>query len=291
MGMAGNDQRLWISSLYQLWRFENALRPGEDHHGHDRLFVPRISFTTGDIDIHDIGLDRDGQPIFCNTAFSCLAVPSHTHSFRPIWRPPFITKIAGEDRCHLNGLAMRNGEPAFVTAVGISDVADGWRDQRVGGGVVMNVPEGEIVCRGLSMPHSPRLYRDMLWVLNSGTGDLGLVAPDSGRFEPLTWLPGYARGLAFIDHFAVVGLSAPRDGTKTFKGLPLDDRLAEKNSSPWCAIIVIDLRSFDLVHWLRFDGVVKELYDIALLPGSVRPKALGFKTNEIRQFFTIEGRA
>lgn len=288
MGMVGDDQTLWISSLYQLWRFENALAPGESHNGFDRLFVPQVGITTGDIDIHDMGIDSNGQPIFVTTAFSCLATPSDTHSFKPLWKPPFIGKIAGEDRCHLNGLAMRDGEPGFVTAVGVSDMADGWRDQRVGGGIVMDVPSGEIVCEGLTMPHSPRLYRDLLWVLNSGEGDLGIVTPESGKFEPVAWLPGYARGLAFVDEFAVIGLSSPRDGSKTFQGLPLDDRLAEKNGSPWCAIAVIDLKTFDMVHWLRFEGVVQELYDVAVLPNAVRPMALGFKSDEIRRMLTIE---
>lgn len=288
MGMVGDDQTLWISSLYQLWRFENALGPGEQHNGFDRLYVPQVGNTTGDIDIHDIGLGADGKPVFVSTAFSCLSTLSDTHSFKPIWKPPFIGKIAGEDRCHLNGLAMVDGEPGFVTAVGVSDMADGWRDQRVGGGIVMDVKTGEIVCEGLTMPHSPRLYRDLLWVLNSGEGDLGIVTPEKGKFEPVAWLPGYARGLAFVDEFAIVGLSSPRDGSKTFQGLPLDERLAEKNGKPWCAIAVIDLKTFDMVHWLRFEGVVQELYDVAILPGTTRPMALGFKSDEIRRMLTIE---
>jgi len=287
MGMVGDGQTLWISSLFQLWRFENALGPGESHNGHDRLFVPQLGYTTGDIDIHDIGIDGDGRPVFVSTAFSCLAVPSVTHSFEPIWKPPFISKIAGEDRCHLNGLAMHGGNPAAVTAVGVSDVADGWRDHRVGGGLVMDVTNGEIICQGLSMPHSPRLYLDQLWLLNSGTGELGFVDAAKARFEPVCWLPGYARGLAFVDRFAIVGLSAPRDGSKTFQGLPLDDRLTEKNGKPWCAIAIVDLKSGDMVHWLRFDGVVRELYDVATLPGVARPMALGFKTDEIRRMLTI----
>ncbi|MEO1248840.1 MAG: TIGR03032 family protein [Pseudomonadota bacterium] len=289
MGMVGDDQTLWISSLYQLWRFENALGQGESHDGYDRLFVPQLGVTTGDIDIHDIGIDRSGEPLFVSTAFSCLAVPSNTHSFRPIWQPSFITKLAGEDRCHLNGLAMREGKPAYVTAVGVSDVADGWRDQREWGGVVIDTSSAEIVCDGLSMPHSPRLHRGELWILNSGTGDLGTVDLENGKFEPKIWLPGYARGLAFVDDFAIVGLSAPRDGSKTFEGLPLNDRMAQKNASPWCAVVVVDLKSLDMVHWLRFEGIVRELYDVAVLPGTRRPMALGFKTDEIRRMLTIEG--
>ena len=50
-----------------------------------------------------------------NTLFSCLAAASPTHTFRPLWRPPFVSRLAPEDRCHLNGLALRDGEPRYVT--------------------------------------------------------------------------------------------------------------------------------------------------------------------------------
>lgn len=289
MGLAGNDQTLWVSSLYQLWRFENVLKANDSHEQHDRLFVPQLAYTTGDVDIHDIGQLAGGVPVFVCTAFSCLAVPSQTHSFRPIWKPPFISKLAAEDRCHLNGLAMRDGKPAYASAIGVSDVADGWRDKRVSGGVILDIPSGEQVCSELSMPHSPRWHRNKLWVLNSGTGEFGTADLASGKFNPVAWLPGYARGLAMIDDFAVIGLSAPRDGSDRFERLPLHDRLAEKGSAPWCAIVVVDLRSGDMVHWLRFDVKVRELYDVAVLPGSTRPMALGFKTDEIRRLLTLEG--
>ena len=83
--------------------------------------------------------------MFVNTLFSCLATLSETHSFAPLWQPPFVSRLAAEDRCHLNGLAMRDGEPRYVTAVAATDVADGWREQRRDGGVVIDVATGEIV--------------------------------------------------------------------------------------------------------------------------------------------------
>ncbi|MEM1399428.1 MAG: TIGR03032 family protein [Pseudomonadota bacterium] len=288
MGLAGDDQTFWLSSLFQLWKFENTLSSGEERDGHDRLFVPRLGYTTGDIDIHDIGLDEAGEPIFVTTAYSCLARPSTTHSCRPIWKPPFISKVACEDRCHLNGLAMRDGKPRFVTALAATDVADGWRDHRQSGGLVIDVASNEVVCDGLSMPHSPRLRDDELWVLNSGTGDIGRVDQTRGAVEPVAWLPGYARGLAMIDRFAVVGLSAPRDGSDRFEGLALTDRLAEKNTKPWCAVVIVDTQSGDMVHWLRFDGAVQELYDVVVLPNAKRPMALGFQSDEIRRYLTLE---
>ena len=177
MGMTAHGNSLWVSSLWQLWRFENILERGQSQDGFDRVYVPEVGYVTGDIDMHDMAVDRDGRLVFVNTLFACLATVSETHSFWPLWKPPFVSRLAAEDRCHLNGLAMRDGVPAYATAVSEGDVADGWRDFRRDGGVVIDVAAGEIVLRGLSMPHSPRWYRGRLWLHNSGTGEFGLGRP------------------------------------------------------------------------------------------------------------------
>ena len=194
----------WMSSLHQLWRFENMLAPGQMQDGFDRLYVPQVGFTTGDCDIHDMAVNAEGRLVFTNTLFSCLATTSDTHSFRSLWRPPFISRLAAEDRCHLNGLAMRDGQPAFMTAVSASDAADGWRERRRDGGVVIDVQANEIVATGLSMPHSPRWYHDRLWLCNSGTGEFGFINLESGVFEPLTFCAGYLRGVAFHGDYALL---------------------------------------------------------------------------------------
>jgi uncharacterized protein (TIGR03032 family) len=286
MGLCITPQTFWLSSLYQLWRFENALEAGQTHQGYDRLYVPQLAYTTGDLDIHDVALDQDGRPVFVNTLFSCLATVSERYSFRPLWRPAFISKLAAEDRCHLNGLAMEGGEPRYVTAVSQSDVADGWRDHRQDGGVVIDVTTNEIVLEGLSMPHSPRLHQGKLWLLNSGTGDFGYVDRDRGRFEAVAFCPGYGRGLSFIDDFAVVGVSGPRNN-RTFSGLRLDDNLHDKQAKARCGLYIIDLKTGDTVHWVRVEGVVDELYDVAVLPDIQRPMAIGLKTDEIRRVLSM----
>jgi len=286
MGLFASPDTLYMSTLYQLWRFENALLPGQSHEGYDRLYVPQVAYTTGDIDIHDIGVDRDGRPIFCNTLFSCLATVSERYSFEPLWQPSFVTKLAAEDRCHLNGLAMADGVPKYVTAVSQSDIADGWRDRRLSGGVVIDVESSEVVASGFSMPHSPRLYRDRLWLLDSGTGFFGEVDVKRGAFEPIAFCPGYLRGLSFHGDYAVVGLSLARNN-RTFQGLPLDDNLKARDAEMRCALQVIDLRTGDIVHWLRIEGVVEELYDVVVLPGVRRPMAIGLKSDEIRRVLTV----
>ncbi len=286
MGLCAADDGLYMSSLYQIWRFENSLETGQYQDGYDKLYVPQVAYTTGDLDAHDMAVDADGQLVFVNTLFSCLATLSAKHSFKPLWQPPFISKLAAEDRCHLNGLAMREGCPAYVTAVSQADVADGWRDHRNNGGLVMDVNSNEVVLAGLSMPHSPRWHNGKLWLLNSGTGEFGYVDLNAGRFEAVCFCPGYLRGLSFHGDFALVGLSKPREN-KTFTGLALDAQLQSRKAEPRCGLQIIDLRTGDCVHWLRFGGLVHELYDVVALPAVRQPMALGFKTDEICRAITV----
>ena len=297
MGLYVSGARLYMSSLYQLWRFENALEPGQSHNGYDCVYVPQVGYTTGDLDIHDIGagtepinsLNGSSLPqklIFVNTLFSCLATVSEQYSFIPVWKPPFISRLAAEDRCHLNGLTIVNGEPKYVTAVSQSDVAEGWRDRRIDGGCLIDVKFNQVILTGLSMPHSPRWYGDKLWLLNSGTGEFGYVNWSEGKFEPIAFAPGYLRGLSFRGYFAIVGISKPRKN-KTFSGLPLDEKLAAKNAIARCGLLVIDLRSGDIVHSLRLEGIVEELYDVVVIPKIRRPMIIGFKTEEVRRIITM----
>lgn len=287
MGLHATEQTLYMSSLYQLWRFENSIPAGENHNGYDKLYIPQLAYTTGDIDVHDIAVDGDGKVVFVNTLFGCLATVSETHSFKPIWKPPFISKLAAEDRCHLNGLAMENGKPAYVTCVSQSDINDGWRDRRRDGGIVMDVRTNEVVASGFSMPHSPRVYRDKLWLMDSGNGYFGYVDRKTGKFEQVAFCPGYLRGLSFHGDFALAGLSRPR-GNKTFSDLNLDNELKKRDAEARSGIQVIDIRSGDIVNWLRIEGIVEELYDVVILPNVIRPMALGFKTDEIRHTLTID---
>ncbi len=287
MGLAGDGQTLWMSTLYQLWRLENTLPPGQLAEGYDCFYIPRTAYTTGDLDIHDIGLGSDGKPVFVATLFSCVATLSETHSIRPLWKPPFISRLAAEDRCHLNGLAMAGGRPRYASAVSNSDVADGWRDRRRDGGLVIDIDTGEIVLTGLSMPHSPRLVDGVLYLADSGTGRFGRVDLARGAFEEIAFCPGYIRGLTIHRHFAVVGMSMPRHN-RTFAGLALDEELKRRNVEPRCGLLVIDLRSGDIVHWIRLEGIVQELYDVVVLPGVTRPMALGLVSDEIRRTISLE---
>ena len=242
MGMAVAGPRLAIAAMNQITTFVDAAEGVTTKDGYDAVYVPQVAHYTGDLDVHDLGYDADGRLIFANTLFSCLSGVSETHSFRPLWHPKFISRLAAEDRCHLNGLGMREGRPAYMTAVAPTDVADGWRHNRADGGVVIDVTSGETVCRGLSMPHSPRVHDGRLYVLNSGAGEFGAVDLASGRFEPIAFCPGYARGLCFLAGHAVIGLSQPREN-RTFAGLPLQGRMISEKVEPRCGLYVIDLKT------------------------------------------------
>ena len=294
MGICVPDKdTILLATLFQIVRFKNVLNHGEQiNNVFDACYVPRETYVTGELDAHDVGVLKDGRVVFVNTLYNCLATPSQRHSFAPLWKPPFISAIVREDRCHLNGLAMADGVPRYVTAVSRSDTIDGWRDRRASGGVVVDVQSGEIVIGGLSMPHSPRIYRDRLWLLNSGTGELGWIEPGAGqgagqaaaKFHVLAFCPGFLRGLAFHGNHAFVGLSKPR--YQRFEGLALDQKLTDADSEPWCGVQVIDLNSGACVHWFRLDGAVAELYDLAIVPGAMRPMSLGFGSDEILGLIT-----
>lgn len=266
---------LILAAGAQVMRFANVLEPDQRiNQTYDACFMPRTTHLTGQLDAHDIGEAADGELVFVNTRYNCLATTSERHAFEFVWKPDFVSELVDEDRCHLNGMAMKDGVPAYATAVSRSDTIDGWRDRRSDGGVVIDIAANAIVCDGLSMPHSPRWHDGKLWVLNSGTGELGIVelpkvakgkSPKKGKFKPVAFCPGFVRGLSFHGKFAFVGLSRPR--YKRFEGLALDQRLKDTDSEPWCGVQVIDTETGVCVDWLRIDGEIGELFDVQLIEG------------------------
>ena len=287
----GGVHSLWMAGRSQLWRLDNLLGAGQTHEGADRLYVPSACFTTGEVNAHEIVTTPDAhgadQPLFVNTAFSCLARVQPGCSFAPVWQPPFISQLTPDDRCHLNGLALVGGIPTWATACGSSDTPAGWRDHRAGGGVVLHLPTNRIAATGLSMPHSPRWHLAKLWLLNSGTGELGWI--ENERFAPLCFVPGFARGLAFVGGYAVVGLSKLR--SPQFSGLPLEQQLnAIGLPGGCCGLRVIDLASGTVVHSLDLPEPIDELFDVVALPGVRQPRALGLLGEDIHCLVKLPGR-
>lgn len=261
MGVAVGQRDIAIGTKRQVWQYRNnaSLSAKLDPPGkHDVVFMPTQCKITGDIRVHEM-VYVDGQLWCANTRFSCLATIEQEHSFVPQWRPPFISQLAAEDRCHLNGIALRDGKIAYVSALGTSDEPAGWRENKASGGVIMEYPSGKVVVGGLSMPHSPRWYRKQLFFLESGKGGVCKLGAD-GKVETLIELPGFTRGLAFVGQFAFVGMSKVRE-TNVFGGIQLNERVAEKQ----CGVAVVNIDTGKLVAALRFDRGVTEVFDVQLI--------------------------
>ncbi|HJT32677.1 MAG TPA: TIGR03032 family protein [Pirellulales bacterium] len=284
MGLALAGRRLALGTRNQVWFLRDApdMAPRIEPAGmHDACFLPRSCHVTGDIRCHEIAWAGEELWIV-NTRFSCLCTLDPDYSFVPRWRPPFVTALAAEDRCHLNGLVMENDGPRFVTALGETDTQGGWRPNKAKGGCLIDVPSGQIVARGLSMPHSPRLHQGGLWVLESGTGRLLLVDAGTGLRETVAEVPGFARGLAFAGDYAFIGLSKIRE-TSTFGGLPIAERLSELK----CGVAVVDVRRGQLVAMLEFQTAVEEIFDVQLLPGLRFPEVIGFQKETVHHTFVV----
>jgi uncharacterized protein (TIGR03032 family) len=284
MGLAVDGNRLAIGTALEVWEFHNVPTVAsklEPVGKHDACFLPRLGQATGEVLIHEMAWVRSGSPSltlrarmgesteateqepelwFVNTRFSCLCTLDRVHSFVPRWRPPFISALAPEDRCHLNGLGVADGQVRYVTALGETDSAGGWRANKKDGGLLMEVPTGVIVLRGLSMPHSPRWYANKLWLLESGTGTIGIVHRSRGRYEPIAELPGFTRGLDFYGSLAFIGLSQVRESA-IFSGIPLTERLSDRT----CGVWVVDLTTGRTVAFLKFEDAVQEIFAVQVL--------------------------
>jgi uncharacterized protein (TIGR03032 family) len=270
MGMAVSGERIALGTRTEIWDLRNVPEVApkiEPANTHDACFLPRNRHVTGDIAVHELGFGTGDELWVVATGFSCLATLDADHSFVPRWKPPFVSRIAPGDRCHLNGLEIVDGVPRYVTALGRTDEPGGWRRGKATGGVLIDVSTAEEVVSGLSMPHSPRWYGGELWVLESGKGELCRVDRDAGRTETVAELPGFTRGLAFVGRTAFVGLSQIRESS-TFGDLPITKRLQERLAGVW----MVDLDSGATQGFLRFDDLVQEVFDVAVLTGRRWPE-------------------
>jgi uncharacterized protein (TIGR03032 family) len=287
MGLAAFSQRVYVATQTRIWRFENTLRANQlIDDRYDRVFVPRNAQLTGLLSLHELCVEHSSRIVFANTRYSCLATVSPNHSFNPVWRPPFISKLAPEDRCHLNGVGMEEQRVRYVSVCSTTDVADGWRRHRKDGGVVFDISNNCVVADGLSMPHSPRAQGGFLWVNNSGTGELCRIDLQTGKREAVAFCPGFLRGLTFIGNYAVTTLSLPRH--KTFQGLALEDALAQRKVNSWCGLCVVDIRSGDIVEWMRLDSDVTELFDVSCIPMTRCPMAIAPDSLDLQDTTTFE---
>ena len=273
MGLAVAGNRLGIGTAVDIWEFHNvpaATRQLDPAGKHDACFLPRRSHVTGDVQIHEMCW-VDDELWFVNTAFSCLCVRSDANSFQPRWRPSFVTALAPGDRCHLNGLCAKDGKPRYVTALGQTDAPGQWRENKRSGGVLIDIESDEIIAQQLSMPHSPRWHDDRLWLLQSGTGSMGTIDLQRGRYEEVARFPGFTRGLSFCGPFAFVGLSQVRESA-TFSDFPLVERLRQEERT--CGVWVLHVESGQTVGFVRFEDALQEIFAVETLPGLRYPELL-----------------
>jgi uncharacterized protein (TIGR03032 family) len=272
MGLAVDGQRLTVGGQNTVWYYRNmpAVAPKLAPPGkHDAAYLPRQVHVTGDIDIHELAWGKDDLWIV-NTRFCCLCTLDPDHSFTPRWRPHFVSGLAPEDRCHLNGLAMVDGKPTYVTALGQTDTAGGWRANKRSGGVLMDVARNEVLLAGLSMPHSPRLWAGRLWLLESGQGSLAYADLPNRTWHTVATLPGFTRGIDFAGPLAFIGLSQVRESA-VFSGIPLAERLEERI----CGVWVVNVETGETVAFLRFEMGVQEIFAVQIVPARF-PEMLEF---------------
>jgi uncharacterized protein (TIGR03032 family) len=284
MGLAVQGARLAVGTAMHIWEFHNVPADAArlDPKGrHDACFLPRMAHVTGDIQIHEMAWSGD-ELWFVNTRFSCLCTRGAAHSFVPRWRPPFVSGYAPEDRCHLNGLGLRDGQVRYVTALGTTDTKGGWRANKKDGGVLIDVATNEVLLDGLSMPHSPRWYADRLWLLESGNGGFGFVEP-SGKYQEVARLPGFTRGLTFAGPLAFIGLSQVRESA-VFSGIAIADRpVAER----CCGLWVVNISTGQTVAFVKFEDAVQEIFAVQVLGDTRFPDLINDNSDLIADSFVL----
>ncbi|MEZ4721688.1 MAG: TIGR03032 family protein [Flavobacteriales bacterium] len=264
MGVAAGQNILGVASLDRVEVFTNQPELAKTYPSHpgkyDAMYFPRTTYHSGPIDLHDLHWTKSGL-IAVNTRFSCVCKFDYRYTFTPIWQPSFITDLLPEDRCHLNGMAMRDGAPAALTALSDTNFVDGWRENIKNGGVLMDYASGEVLARGLCMPHSPRYEGDELYLLESGKGELVRIGK-SGAISTVATLSGFARGMTIHNGYAFIGLSKIRKESKSARVLPVAD-IAQT-----AGIQVVSLASGKIIGGIFYRSTVEEIYDIQLIKGS-----------------------
>ena len=289
MGIVADQNKLTIGGANTVWEYRNmpaVAKKLEPPGKHDACYLPRRIHVTGDIDIHELARDINDELWVVNTRFCCLCTLDADHSFYPRWRPPFVSALAPEDRCHLNGLALVDGRPKYVTALGETDTLGGWRANKARGGVLIDVDSNKVLLRGLSMPHSPRWYQGKVWLLESGEGSLAQVDLEHRTWRTIAQLPGFTRGIDFLGPLAFIGLSQVRESA-VFSGIPLVSRLRNRT----CGVWVLNIETGQTVGFLRFEAGVQEIFAVQVLRGMRFPELLEWNDERLGSSYVLPDEA
>lgn len=270
MGLAVSEQQITVGTFTEIIRFrrdDEVISLLDEQENVDACFVTNVSHTTGMINIHDIAYGDEGLWV-TNSSFSCLATIEPDYSFVPRWLPPFISELAPEDRCHLNGMAMLDGKPRYVTTFNQSDEAGAWRGLRQQG-TLIDVKTNEVLLNDLVMPHSPRCYQGLVYFCESGYGKVRCFDPNTREVTTILQLNGFVRGMDFFGPLMFVGLSKVR--SSDIKQAP---PIAISSTETECGIWVINLDNQQVVGCLKFEGDINQIYDVAILKNCCYPELL-----------------
>jgi uncharacterized protein (TIGR03032 family) len=249
---------------------------------YDAFYLPRMTYHTGPLDIHDLSWGND-RLYAVNTLFSCIVSFDDHYSFAPYWKPDFITRLAPEDRCHLNGMCLQQGAPAFATAFGKYDEKQGWKKTVGSGGLLIDVRTNEVVLKDLPMPHSPRLIGDQLFALFSATGEVASVFPQSGKYEVIARTGGFVRGMDHRGDYLFICLSKQRTKSSSVGKLNLEPK------EGFSGILVLHLPSAKIIGQIEYLSSVEEIYDIRILPETFRPNILNTLKPEHNRAIALPG--
>ncbi len=286
MGLTVDEHRLTLGIWAQIldFRRDDSVCEKVDENGWvDACYLPRASHVSGMINIHDIAWGDEGLWAV-NSTFSCLCTIDSNYSFVPRWQPAWISELVPEDRCHLNGMAMREGRPRYVTTFNQEDVRSAWRKNREGRGTLIDIDTDEVLLEGLMMPHSPRYYRGKIYVCESGYGVIWCIDPISGERALFAKLQGFTRGISIKGSLMFVGLSRVRSSEAN-----LSPPLAEEFDETYSGVWVIDIDSGEVVTYLCFDGTVNQVYDVGIVPDARFPQVLEWQDSQIESFFHFPG--
>lgn len=286
MGIAVQENKIAIAGINELYFFSNnedvVSSMNENPKNFDALYMQRAIYNTSNLDVHDIGFG-DGILWGVNTLFSCICTFDINYSFRPKWKPPFISHLVPEDRCHLNGLVLENNIPAYVTALSQTNTREGWRDNIHDSGVLMEVPSGKVLIDGLSMPHSPIKVGDKIYLLESGTGDLISWDTKTQKTDVVYSFGKFVRGMCFHGGLLYIGFSKIRQSSKSFNKLDV----SEKSHKAGFLIFNLDYKT--VVGELDYFDTVEEIYDIKIVKGLNKPLIVNRLDEKYNDVITFPG--
>lgn len=274
MGIAENQEKdkIALAAKDEIIVFANskglASHYPKSPNKYDALYMPRVSYHTGPLDIHDLSFGKEDRLYAVNTLFSCIIKIDDDYNFTPHWTPPFIDKLASEDRCHLNGMAMKDGLPKYASAFNQGNSFQSWRDKVTETGVLFDLENDEVIAEGLAMPHSPRIFGDDLYVLLSATGELVKVDVKTGKYDVVVKVDGFVRGMSLYKDYLFIGLSKLRKNSSTFGKL----KFAEKANHS--GVMIVHLPTGSIAGKISYETSVDEIYDVHILADKIRPNIM-----------------